>query len=151
MQTRIISSLAAAALVLSACGGGGDGGGGSASGDQAKAADMIVTSMEAEGIDVDSGCIDKLATQLSDEDAKKIVEAGTDGEPELSAEGEALGDEIFGCVDMSSLVDQMMETIGDQPGVDKDCLREVLEGLTAEQLQSSEMPDSLFECIDIGG
>lgn len=145
MRTKVLSALAAAVLVLSACGGGG------ASGDQGKAADLLVSSAKAEGIDVDKDCVDKVAEKLSDEDAKMIVDSGTDGDPDLSAAGEALQNELFSCVSMDSLIDQMMAEIGDQEGVDKDCLRGVLEGLSSDQLASGEMPDSLFECIDLGG
>lgn len=145
MRTKVLSSLAAAVLVLSACGGGG------ASGDQGKAADLLVSSAKAEGIDVDKGCVDKVAEKLSDEDAKLIVAAGADGDADLSPAGEALQSELFSCVDIDSLIDQMMSEIGDEEGVDKECLRGVLESLSADQLSSGDMPDSLFECIDLGG
>ena len=146
MRTKVLSSLAATVLVLSACGGGGG-----ASGDQGKAADLLVSSAEAEGIDVDKGCVEKVADKLSDADAKLIVAAGADGDADLSAAGEALQTELFDCVDMDSLIDQMMDEIGDDPSVDKDCLRGELEDLSRDQLATGDLPDSLFECIDLGG
>lgn len=143
MRTRIISSLAAATLLLSACGGG-------ASGPQGEAADLLIKSATDEGIDIDKGCAEDLANQLSDADAEKIV-AADDGDTQLSPEGEALTIKMLSCVDIDSLVDSLIQQIGDQPGVDKDCLREVLKELDPEALAAGDIPDGIVECIDIGG
>lgn len=145
MRTRIFSSLAVAGLVLSACGGGG------ASGAQGEAVDALVKSASAEGIEVDKSCVEDVAKKLSDEDADKIVAAGDEGDFELSAEGEALTNEMISCVEIDSFVDSIIDEIGDEEGVDKDCLREVLGDLNPEELASDGLTEAMFGCIDIGG
>ncbi len=147
MRKHIISSLAAAALVLSACGGGG----GDLSGDQAKAVDLLVSSAEAGGVEVDKGCVEKVAEKLSDADAKAIVDSANGDDPDLGGAPEELQSELFSCVNMDSMIDSMIDEIGDQPGVDKDCLRGILEDLSPDELAAGEMPDGLLDCIEISG
>ena len=57
------------------------------------------------GIELDNGCVSDLVDQLSDEDAAKLgdsARAGGEGDPELSAEGEAIGTQIEGCADIDT-------------------------------------------------
>ena len=144
MRTRIISSLAAATLLFSACGGG-------ASGSQGEAVDLLMESASGEGIEVDKSCAEDIAKKLSDDDAEKIVAAGDTGDFELSPEGDALTTEMLRCVDMDSMIDSMIEQIGDQEGFDKDCLRDVLKDMDPEALASGDLPEGMFDCIDLGG
>jgi hypothetical protein len=142
MRTRIISTLAAATLALSACGGGG------ASGAQGEAADALAESAEAEGLDIDKGCVEDLAKKLSDADAEKLAAAGADDDPELSPEGEALQFELFDCVDIDSYVDLLVEDMGDE--VDADCLKDALEDMDLSKGEEA-LTGALFECVDFGG
>lgn len=106
MRTRLFGSLAIAALALSAtaCGGDDDSAGGSA---QDQVADMMIDvlneagDVEGASVDIDEDCLREKAGKLSDDDAKAIIDAGPDGEPEVSAEADAIGDELFECVDIS--------------------------------------------------
>lgn len=142
MRTRLIGSLTVAVLALSACGGDDDGGG-----QQAEVADMMLEAADEEGFSLEEDCVRDVAGRLSDEDAAKIVEAGPEGDPELSAEADALADEMFDCVDTDALVDQIVAEMGDAEGVDADCLKSVLDEQGLEALESGAM----FECIEIGG
>ncbi len=104
MKIRAIVAATATVLALSACGGDDDGG----SGVQAQVADMMIDTMnealEAEGVDgvdIDEDCIRDAANELSDDDARKILDAGPDGDPEgLSAEADAAGDALIDCIDI---------------------------------------------------
>jgi hypothetical protein len=54
----------------------------------------------AAGIELDEVCVAELVGQLSDDDAALLgdsARAGGEGDPELSAEGEAIGDELQNC------------------------------------------------------
>ena len=141
MRTRIISTLAAALLTLTACGGG-------ASGAQGEAADALMESAEAEGLDLDKGCVEDVAKKLSDSDAEKLAAAGADGDAELSPEGEALQFELFDCVDIDSYVDLIVEDMGDE--VDADCLKDALEVMDLSRGEEA-LFGALSECADLGG
>ena len=141
MRTRITSTLAATLLTLTACGGG-------ASGAQGEAADALAESAEAEGLDIDKGCVEDLAKKLSDSDAEKLAAAGADGDPELSAEGEALQFELFDCIDIDSYVDLLIADMGDE--VDADCLKDALEDMDLSKGEEA-LTGALFECVDLGG
>lgn len=143
MRTRLLGTIAIAALALTACGGDDDGGGGG-SGDQGEVADMILASADDEGLELDADCVRDVAGKLSDDDAAKMVEAGVDGDAELSADAEALSNEMFSCVDTDALVDQIVADM-DGEGVDADCLKGVLDDQGVESLDSG----AIFECIDL--
>lgn len=101
LRHRIVAGLAAGALVLAACGGDDDDGGGGSPQDQV--ADLLLTELEGEeleGVTVDEDCVRDVTGQLSDEDAEAIVEAGPDGDPDVSVSGEEIGFQILECVDI---------------------------------------------------
>lgn len=139
MRTRLIGSIAIVTLVLSACGGGD-------SGQQGEVADMMMASAEEEGIALEEDCVRDVAGQLSDEDAARIVEAGVDGSPDISADAEALAEDMFGCLDTDALVDQIVAEMGEE-GIDAECLKEVLDEQGLDALDGGAM----LECIDLGG
>ncbi len=143
MHTRINGLIATAALVLGACGGGGGG-------SQGEVVDQLMASAEDAGLDLDKSCVEDIASKLSDDDAKRIVDAGPDGEPVLSDEGEALGEEILGCVSMDSMIDSIVADVGDE-NVDVECLKDVLKGLSPSELAAGDLPDGMLECLKVGG
>lgn len=108
MRTRLFGTIAIAALALTSCGGGDDGGsdGGGGGGAQDQVADMMIDVLneasEIEGVDmtVDEGCIRDKAGQLSDADAQAIVDAGPEGDPEVSDAADAIADTMIECVDL---------------------------------------------------
>ncbi len=134
---KLVTAAIVAVTLLAACGSDDGGSGSDGGGDQTKAADALMKSAEEEDIALDEDCVREVSAKLTDEDAKLILDSiDSDGEPTLSDAGEVLKGEIFGCIDASQLVDQMMQEIGDQPGMDKDCVREVLDGLSSDDIAS---------------
>jgi hypothetical protein len=115
MRTRLFGTLAVAALALSACGG--DDGGSSP---QDQVADMMIealnetTDLEGiEGIEIDEGCIRDKVGELSDEDARAIVAAGPEGNPDVSADADAVGEAMFECIDLGFDLGDIGEIDGD--------------------------------------
>lgn len=155
MRSRGIAALAVGGLLLAACGSD-DGGAGGA---QGEAADAAMEAAAAEGFELDEGCVNDLAGDLSDEDAQAIVDAGPDGSADLSAEGEALSLELLTCVDSDALVDQFIEGMA-QSGEDFDeaCAREQLADFdiaelvaTGDETPPTDLIQAMVQCIDIGG
>ncbi|MFP5486748.1 MAG: hypothetical protein ACLGHQ_00375 [Acidimicrobiia bacterium] len=138
VRTRLIGPLAIATLALAACGGGGGG-------QQGEVADMMLASAEEEGIELDDDCVRDVAGRLSDDDAAAIVEAGVDGDPDISGDADALAEEMFDCLDTDAFVDQIVAEMGGQEGLDVDCLKEVLEEQGLEAMDGGAM----LECIDL--
>ena len=153
MKKSFGATIAIAALTLAACGS--DGGSG-ASGVQGEAADAAMALAADEDFELDESCVNDLASQLSDEDAQKIVDSGG-GDADLSPEGEELSDQLLGCVDNDALIDQFivgMTASGQE--VDEECVRENLEGFDLAEVAASgepsnEMVAALIECFDLGG
>jgi hypothetical protein len=158
---KIMTATIASLSLLAACGGGGDGG----SDDRAKVADELMKSAENEGLDVDAECVDKVAAGLSDADAQLMVDSiGDDEMPTLSDEGEAQKGKLLGCISSDALVQQMMDSIGDQPGMDKECLKGVLDELSSEDMASiaqsggdlsgdvmTQLMQDVIPCMSAGG
>ena len=101
MTKTLLGALAVGTLVFAACGsdsGGGDGGGGS----QKDVADLLIKTLDEQEISYDENCIRDKASQLSDDDAKLIADAGPEGDPEVSDEANAIGDQLIDCFDLGS-------------------------------------------------
>lgn len=110
---------------------------------------MLQDEATASGIELDRRCVDEIMAEMSDADARLILDAGPDGDPAISPEGEALGDEIISCIDTDSLVDSIVADLGDE-NIDVDCLRNELKALDPEALVSGDLPDTVFECFRTG-
>ena len=73
---------------------------------QSQVIHLIDQALDVEGgdeIDVDQDCLIEVVSRLSDADAQLIVEAGFEGDAELSEAGESLGDEASECIDVDDL------------------------------------------------
>lgn len=110
MRTRLFGTIAIAALALTACGGDDDGGAGGGGGSaQDQVADMMIEVLneasEVEGVevDVDEDCIRDKVGELSDEDAQAIIDAGPEGDPDVSDQAEVIGESMFDCVDIGDV------------------------------------------------
>ena len=161
-----LTSIAITSLILvtTACGSD-DSASTSGNSDQAKVADLMVTEIAKEDIELDRSCVEKLAAQLSDDDAKGILDSyKADNEPNISPEGEAIGEQMIGCASGDSMADKIMESVGDQEGMDKECLREFLDGLSPEEMAAIGASDGdmsgdalspimaeVMSCITMGG
>ena len=90
---RILAA-ATVAVFITACGS--DGGGGSDGNPQGEVADIVIAAAEEAGASPDADCIRENAERIDDGDAAALVEAGLDGDPEISAEtGEILADMLL--------------------------------------------------------
>lgn len=150
---KIMALLAASVLLVAACGGddddsaGGDSAGGDdASGVQADAADELIQQAEDGNLDPDEDCIRDKASGLSDEDAQKIVDAGTSATPELTPEGDAIVTQALTCLSTDAMLDSIIESLPE--GIDGDCVRDKLEGIDfGAMLQSGSMPPDVEQAI----
>lgn len=142
MRTRLVTIVSASMLVLAACGGG-------SGGPQGEVADLFVEVAEDEGLELDRDCVDEATAKLSDDDAQKIVDAGPEGNPDISEEGDAIGDEVFSCISMDSFIDSMVAEMEGED-VDTDCLREALESLSTPDEIQAGLFDAMFSCSTDG-
>ena len=147
MGKTIMSALAAATLVLAACNS--DDGG--ASGVQGEAAQQAIDEAADEGVELDEGCVNDLAKELSDEDAQAIVDAGPDGDADLSDAGEATTAELLNCIDPDALVDLFIEGMLESgEDIDEDCVREALEGIDLTGVINGEDPSTELVTAVVG-
>jgi hypothetical protein len=137
--------LPAIVLIVAACGS--DDGGSDLTDDQQAAVDQLLDESQGEVV-FDQDCVEEKATELSAEDAAAIADAGPDGNPELSEEGDALTLELLECVDNEALVDQFI--IGLQESgedFDEQCARDALEDFDMSDIavggQEGDMPEEL--------
>ena len=93
MRNTLIAGLSVAALTFAACSSDNASGG-----SQDEVADLMIQSAEETGFEIDEACVRDITDQLSDDDAEKIVEAGIDGDPDVSDEADALALELIDCV-----------------------------------------------------
>ena len=149
MKSRMLATLSIAALALAACGG---------DSKQDEVADMMIEEMEAEGAELDEDCVRDAAGELSDDDAQKILDAGPDGDPDVSDEAQAAARKLVSCIDVSSLVGDMIDDMVAEMGeenVDRDCIEEALDGidLAAMDDDPGALMGPMMECItiDLGG
>jgi hypothetical protein len=128
---------------------GDDGDGGE---NQNDAADIFIEQAEAAGIETDEDCVREKAEKLSDADAQAIVDAGDDGSPELSPEGEALSIQLASCISTEDLIEEVLSSLPE--GIDEDCVREAMEGVDLSNLASGETPPefaaAIAECVTGG-
>lgn len=139
MRHRFTLIAAATTLALTACGG--------SSSDQDEVADLLIETASEEGLELDEGCVRDTASQLSDADAAALVEAGVDGEADVSDEANALADEILGCVDVSSYRDALIDAISEgDDSIDADCLRDALGDLSSAEEIDDAIFGAAFDC-----
>jgi hypothetical protein len=125
MRARLLGTIAIAAITLTACGGDDDGGGGAGGGGgggspQDQVADMMIDVLNEaaeidgiEGIEIDEGCIRDKVGELSDADARAILDAGPEGDPDVSDEAELIGESMFDCIDLGFDLGEIGEIDGD--------------------------------------
>lgn len=138
--------LACAVLALAACGGDDDDAGGA----QGEVADRLLDEAADQDLALDESCVRDKASQLSDEDAQKLLDAEDDEDPDLSPEGEQVTAELFSCVSVDAFIDQVVSSLPE--GVDAECVREKLQGIDlgafAEGGQAPpEFSAAMVECV----
>jgi len=140
-----------------------DGGGSSDNGltaDQQAAVEQLMSQEDAAQV-FDRQCVEEKAAELSDEDAAAIAAAGPDGDPDLSADGEALTLELFDCFDNDALIDAFVDEMKSSgQSFDEDCVREGMQDFDLAELAQSgsseedippELLGALIGCFDLGG
>lgn len=142
MRIRPVTLLVTA-TVLAACGGG-------SGGDQGEVADLFIQAADEEGFELDRECVETAAAKLSDDDARKILDAGIDGDPDVSDDANAVADEMADCLPIDSLIDSLLEEFGDDDTVDTACLRDELAGVANPTELSARIFDALSACT-VGG
>lgn len=65
---------------------------------QAQVLAQTITALTTSGAEFDEACVTEQITQLSDDDAQLILDAGAEGTPTVSPAGEAIGAELLNCV-----------------------------------------------------
>lgn len=150
MKTRLFATLSVAALALAACGGGDS--------SQDEVADMMIDEMEAEGMDVDEDCVRDAAGELSDDDAQAILDAGPDGDPDVSDDAQAAATQLLGCVDIGSMFESQIDAMVDEMGeenVDRECIENAISDLDLAAMEDdpSALMGPMMDCItiDLGG
>ena len=153
MMKSLTPIIMIAALALAGCGGS-DGG---ASDAQAQVAQQTIDAASEAGFDLDEGCVNNIVTELSDDDAQAIVDAGPLGDPDVSAEGSALAGQLVNCISQEALLDEFIVGLeAEGQAFDEACVRENLKDFDLAELAaqganatpSSEMVAALFECFD---
>jgi hypothetical protein len=158
---RITALLAASALVLAACGDDDDDDAqasatasaednDTATGVQADAADELIQQMDDENVDADEDCVHSAFADMSDDDAQKIVDAGSGDAPDLSPEGLAIVTQATAdCASGEDMINSIIEGLPEN--VDGDCVRDKLEDADFGDIVSSgtlppEIEDAITEC-----
>jgi len=142
---KITALLASSVLLVAACGGDDD----SASGVQSDAADEIIQQADDANLNPDENCIRDKAANLSDEDAQKIVDAGSSDTPNLSPEGVTVVADAMSCVSGQAMLDSIIESLPE--GVDGDCVRDKLKDADFGAIFSSgtlppEVEQAITDC-----
>lgn len=165
-------SVVALLAMTTACGGD-DPISSASSGPRSEVLAQLMDEVEASGAKVDEACASKVVDQLSDDDIAKIVAAGPDGDPNVSADADALALQLFECVEdfgtlesgvpsdisipegveiTDAMVDAMVTSL-ESSGmtVDRDCIGEALEGMDlAEVAAQGSAPSPEFIQMFIG-
>lgn len=109
MRTRLIGGLLVAAMALTACGGDDDGGGGGGGSPQDQVADLMLDELRGtmeqeglEGVEIDEECVRDAVAKLSDDDAQAIVDAGPDGDPDISVDATEFAASMTSCIDLGA-------------------------------------------------
>jgi hypothetical protein len=143
---KITALLASSVLLVAACGGDDD----SASGVQSDAADEFIQQMKDGDVNPDEECVHTAFADMSDDDAQRIVDAGSDETPDLSPEAMAIVTEATAsCASSEDLLNSIIESLPE--GVDGDCVRDKLDGVDFGDVVSSgtmppEVEEALTEC-----
>jgi hypothetical protein len=148
MRRTMISTVAAAALLLSACGGDSGSGGG-----QERVADLVNDLGSEQGLELDKDCVDTATAKLSDADAKALADAGLEGDADVSAAGQAIGQQVFTeCVDLQSLISSTIDDLtSEDETLDADCLKNALSDVATTDEFTDKLLEAAFGCTEGDG
>ncbi|RLE23875.1 MAG: hypothetical protein DRJ50_05505 [Actinobacteria bacterium] len=129
-------------MALAACGS--DSGGSSSPQDEV--AVLFADAMSEQDVEIDVDCAKEAASDMSDEDAQAIVDAGPEADADFSPAAGAFAAKAISCVDIDSLIDEMVEVLGEDL-VDGDCLKEALKNVDPAVLDSGDLPAAAEACF----
>ena len=143
MRTRFLAIITASTFALAACGGGGGG-------SQGEVADLFIEVAEGEGLTLDRECVEKAADGLTDDDAKAIIDAGIEGDPDISDNAQAVGADIINCVSVDSYVDTIVARFEEDESFDGDCFRDEIKALDTTEAIDDVLFDAALACSTNG-
>lgn len=137
---RFRTLIATALVAVSACGG--------APSDQDKITDMVMQAAIDEGLELDKKCVSDLAAQISDADAKIIIDAGISGTGEVSEAATTIGLKMVSCTTNTDvLIETLVSELSTIEGLDADCLRSALKKLEPAQLGQPDDPSGVQAAV----
>ena len=146
---RFIVLLAAGVLVLGACGSESTA---QLNADQERVVELVMQSSEESGLTLDETCVSEVVSRMSDEDAKALAESDLGADVELSAEGEALGEELVTCLDRDEFINALVADLSASGiNVDRDCIADALADVELTELFDSTgegPPVEVIEALD---
>lgn len=146
---RFIVLLAAGVLVLGACGSESTA---QLNADQERVVELVMQSSEESGLTLDETCVSEVVSRMSDEDAKTLAESDLGADVELSAEGEALGEELVTCLDRDEFINALVADLSASGiNVDRDCIADALADVELTELFDSSgegPPTEVIEALD---
>ena len=141
---KITALLASSVLLVAACGGDDDDSAGAVQND---AADEFIQQMKDEDINPDEECVRTAFADMSDDDAQRIVDAGSGEAPELSPEAMGIVTEATtSCASSEDLLNSIIESLPE--GVDADCVRDKLADADfGDMMASGTLPPEIEQAI----
>lgn len=146
VRRRVLAVLALAPLSMASCGGDDAGDAPPAThlefeGDvHDELVRLTLAGLSEQGIDADPGCLTDLAAQLSDDDARKLVDAYPNGDPQVSDEARGIGARLLECADRDDLLQTLVTSIVATAPVSEACVHSVLDPLDTAQLAALLQP-----------
>lgn len=146
---RFIVLLAAGVLILGACG---SESAAQLNPDQAQVVELVLESSGESGLVLDETCVNEVVSRMSDEDAKILAESDLGADVELSAEGEALGEELVTCLDRDEFINALVADLSASGiNVDRDCIADALADVELTELFDTTgegPPVEVIEALD---
>lgn len=146
---RFIVLLAAGVLILGACG---SESAAQLNPDQERVVELVLESSGESGLVLDETCVNEVVSRMSDEDAKILAESDLDADVELSAEGEALGEELVTCLDRDEFINALVADLSASGiNVDRDCIADALADVELTELFDTTgegPPVEVIEALD---
>ena len=146
---RFIVLLAAGVLILGACG---SESAAQLNPDQERVVELVLESSGESGLVLDETCVNEVVSRMSDEDAKILAESDLGADVELSAEGEALGEELVTCLDRDEFINALVADLSASGiNVDRDCIADALADVELTELFDTTgegPPVEVIEALD---
>jgi len=144
----LLAAVLLGAMVAAGCGDS------SLSAEREKVTQLILTESAEQGIVLDEACASEVVSRLPDEDVQALANAEDPDTVAVSAEGDSIGSELVNCIDPDTFVDALVADLEEKDiKVDRDCVRDALEGVDPSAFFDAEAPSADVErklqaCVD---